>query len=200
MKRLNVFLLLVIIIAILGVFAFFYYIKPQREYIDKLAQNCISKAMAQINDEVVKQSPSPYVTKNGFLSFLQTQTNKTQDCMDNYKTILFSDAERRLYRLDLNSKLDEQQKKIDAYTARVEASIAAGQAQQAEQLAKQQACLEKRAAYKATKANYDDCIDKESSKEPYNFNAYEDCMSKYNYSKLSFDAECMLMGISVYSD
>lgn len=142
-KQVVQFILFLVVFSMLGFFGYFYYIKPQREYIKINTQDCISKAMAPINSEVIKDAPDQYTTRTGFTVMQKKQTNELNSCLENYNTILFSSPESDLLLLNINSSVDSQSDEIEAYIKRVEdkqaAIKAANDARIAEQVRSQNA-------------------------------------------------------------
>lgn len=153
MNKFATTLIYLIIFLALGFLAYFYYIKPQREFIKTNAQACINKAMTPINSEVAKYEPSTYKTEQGFIIMLKTQEDELNKCTGKYNTILFSKPETGLLLLSLESSINSQKTKIDNYTSRINQRIAANKQQQDKKQAcanmkaeqeKQTACMQER--------------------------------------------------------
>lgn len=137
-KKILIVLLFVLIFVMLAVFAYFYYIKPQREYIAINKEDCINKAMAPINSEIVKNSSNPYISGQGFSSMQKVQTSAINNCLEEYDTILFSGPEKNLFVLSVNSKIEKQSSGISIYLQKIFDKQAAAAAESARQQAVQQ--------------------------------------------------------------
>jgi hypothetical protein len=194
MKKIIFVFITLIALLMFGLFAYFYYIKPQREFIEINAQKCITEAMTQINSEVIKHSPNPYVTRQGFDNMLGVQRTKLNKCTDSYNSIFLSRPEKKLFLLNLNSELDSQERKINEYIKRIDDKISENEQQQN----KKKACADMEAEQK----KYQDCVVIErgkgntyySSAEYISFftdflgNSKGDvnkdiCLSEYNYQR-----------------
>lgn len=114
-KNIGKILIGLLIFIIIGVFAFIYYIRPQREYIKKNTQDCIEKAMSPIDSEVSKGSYSSHHNDGWFVTPLKEQETKLNNCVNYYNNILFSTPEKNLLILNINSKLNIQASKINVY-------------------------------------------------------------------------------------
>lgn len=200
MKKIIQLLFFVIIIGALVVFAYFYYIKPQREFIKINTQQCINSALSPINAEVAKYSPNPYKTEKGFEIMVKEQTVELDECAAKYDSIFFSKPEKNLLMLNINSSVSAQKSKIDEYLHRIDVRIN----EVNEQKAKKQACVD----MKTVKENYQSCIDEEMKKNPgsseiLEFMIYPEknqtnntCLQKYNYIKFGVsETDCMMMDI-----
>jgi hypothetical protein len=156
--------------------------------------------MAPINDEVNKQYPTTYKTKQWFDSELSKQQINLNNCVSKYDSILFSEPERSLLILNTESLIDEQKKKIDSYLNILNSKIKESNAQKA----KEQACSD----MFAMKEKYQNCIDDEIKKNSGNSEVLdfmlfpeqnqEDniCLKQYNYIKFGVNEfDCMMMGI-----
>lgn len=194
MKKIVIALLFLFVLLILGAFAYFYYIKPQREFIKINTQKCIASAMAPIDSEVAKYNPNPYKTEYGFEEMLKVQSPELDKCIDNYNSILFSEPERSLFLLNLSSTLDAQRAKISEYAARINKIISENN----RQLDKDKACTD----MKAEQKGYQDCVSAERKKDNTYYSSSEYmlfftdflgntkgdvnkdiCLSKYNYQR-----------------
>jgi len=114
-KKIISFSFFLIIIAALGTFAYFYYVKPQREYIKINTQDCINRAMAPINSEVSKNEYASHYSDGWFTAPLKKQQIELKNCTNLYNSILFSTPEKNLLELNLNLLVDTQTSKIDIY-------------------------------------------------------------------------------------
>ena len=108
-------ILSIFIILAVSCISYFYYIKPQREYIKINTQECIRKAMDPINTEVGKGPYSPHYDDGWFFAPLKTQESELEKCTDLYNTIVFSQPEKNILELSTNSLLDAQASKINIY-------------------------------------------------------------------------------------
>jgi len=203
MKKIIWILLFFIIFLMFVFFVYFFYIKPQREYIKTVAQNCINKAIEPINGEVAKYFPNPYKTKLGFESMLEIQSGEIAKCLNNYDSILFLSAEKNLFKLDLDSKLDAQQKAIDSYNKKIDERLA----QQKQQQDKQTSCSN----MKIENKNYQDCVSAEIKKENSYYSSVDYissimslnlndknniCLQKYNYLRFGVnETDCLFLDL-----
>ena len=203
MKKILWVLLLLIIFLMFVFFAYFYYVKPQREYIKVSSQNCINKAMEPINSETAKYQPNPYKTKAGFDEMLKAQSIEVSKCMGNYDTILFSSAEKNLFKLDLDSKINTQQKSIDSYNNKIDERLA----QQKQQQDKQTDCSNMRTENKS----YQDCVSAEIKKGNTYYSSVDYissimspnvndkkniCLQKYNYLRFGVsETDCLFLNL-----
>lgn len=197
MNKLSMTLVCLVIFLALGLLTFFYYIKPQREYIKASTQSCLNKAMSPINSEVAKYSSNTYKTAAGFNELLKTQDTEITKCLDSYNTILFSPSEKSLINLDLNLKLDKQKADISSYTKRVEERIS----EQKQEQNKQNSCQKRKVVFD----KYEACIEDRKVNDPNYWSevssfALDDsknpCLKQYNYKQIQVDSfTCIMMGI-----
>lgn len=197
MKKAILLVVLCLVFLLIGLFIFFYYIKPQREYIKINTQSCINKAMSPINSETAKYYPNPYRTSEGFKEMLKVQDVEMKKCMSNYDTILFSPSEKNLVELSLNSNLEKQASDINSYTKRVEGRMA----EQKQSEAKQTACRDRETVFN----KYENCMEDKKNNDPNYWNTIDSfilddsknpCLKQYNYKIIDVDSfVCMMMGI-----
>lgn len=198
-KKIIQFLFFIIIIAALATFTYFYYIKPQREFIKINTQSCINNTMSPINSEVAKYEPNPYTTERGFSIMLETQRNGLKKCTDNYNTILFSKPEKDLFLLNLNSAVASQKAKIDTYISKVNQRVAADKKQQE----KQQACANMKAEQEKQSACMQERFPKPGMDREAEALAYSQmdekakiCEEKYDYKRFGVDEyDCVMIDI-----
>lgn len=108
---------LILIFALLAIcfFTYFYYIKPQREFIKANTQECIKQAMMKIDNEVNKSEYATHNSDEWFVAPLKNQQIELEKCTNNYNTIIFSSPEKKLLELNINSLINIQKSKIDSY-------------------------------------------------------------------------------------
>lgn len=99
----------------IGVFGYFYYIKPQREFIKMNTQECIKKAMDSIDKEVNKSEYSAHYDDSWFVAPLKKQEDNLRNCINAYNSILFSGPEKNLLQLNTNLLVEAQESKIENY-------------------------------------------------------------------------------------
>lgn len=205
------FLLIFVSICLLS---FFYYIKPQREFIKANTQNCISKAMEPINQEVVKNLPTPYVTQEGFIKMQKAQVSKINECISQYNTILYSRPEKNMLFLNVNSLIDIQNTKINDYIKKINDKITADNNEKTKQLASQKQRQDQINACRNVKPErdkYQNCLKEEMDKNPSDSNIFtymispninqenNGCLKKYNYFRFGVsELDCIFMGIDIY--
>jgi hypothetical protein len=176
-KQIVRFALFLIVLLMVGGFGYFYYVKPQREYIKINTQDCIKKAMAPINSEVNKNEYSAHYADGWFTTPLKEQEVELNKCVNYYKNIFFSTPEINLLALNINSMVnDTQAAKINSYK-QVYASMVS-------QNKEQQAKIDKCNQLKAKNDKYNACM----KKPPYNCEYPADVMNGM--------FSCALMGIS----
>ena len=190
----------------IGTLAYFYYIKPQREFIKASTEDCLVKAMAPINNEVMKYISNSYVTRDIFKKMLKTQNLAIDKCMDSYNTFLFSPSERKLIYLNLNSRIDNQSANINNYTKKVDSRLAEQKIAQD----KKKTCGDMQKAYDS----YQECTKNEIqvnnnefyssseyitslfSSKPSGVDSRDICLKKYNYKNYGVDrSDCMMIDI-----
>lgn len=193
MKKLATILVYLFIFLAIGLFVFFYYIKPQRELIKVSTENCLSKAMSPINDEIAKYYPSSYKKVAWFNDELKTQNTKINKCLNNYETILFSSSEKNLVNLNLDLKLEKQETGINSYVKKTEEKAS----EQRQQQDKLNTCREKEAMFN----KYNACIEEKKINDPNYWSELmndnkNSCLKQYNYKQMQVDSfECVMMGI-----
>lgn len=181
-KQIVQFILFLVVFSMLGLFGYFYYVKPQREYIKINTQDCIKRAMASINNEVNKGEYGSHYSDEWFSVPLKKQQVALTTCTDSYNSILFSTPEKNLLELNLNSMIDTQALKIDIYKKAYLNIISENKVQQAK--------IDKCNKLKAQYESYQACQN-EASK---NFMLPNNC--KYPQDAMSESFSCAMMGIS----
>jgi len=226
-KNTNIVILFVVIFLVIGVFTFFYYVKPQREYLAKNTEVCVNNAMKPINSEVAKTDPNPYKTRDGFWVMQQTQDNELNKCIKNYYSILFSQPELDILIMNIKNLNDKQAEQIKAYIKKVEDKQVAIATATAKQQAYNKAvqdekdnCLKAQSEFE----DYNKCVDEETAKaqeesqkamaKDYDTwlksinssagmtnsnNILSNCLKLHNYKQYNGDSmTCMFMGVFVY--
>lgn len=120
MKKMLILFIFLLLILSIAVFAFFYYVRPQREFIKATTQACIGEAMSPINKEIEYDFGGAKVYKNDaeLTKMLQNQHTALLECVLNYNTVLFSSPEKKLVESKLDSSLKNQKASIDSYRKR----------------------------------------------------------------------------------
>lgn len=183
-KKIILVFLLFVIFLMIGIFAYFYYIKPQREYVKVSEQNCVNKAMAPINNEVGKNEYGTHYSDGWFTAPLKKQEIDLAKCIEAYNNILFSAPEKNLLELNLNSLVDAQAAKIDIYKKAYLNIVSENQKQQGE--------IDKCNQAKAKYQEYQTCVSNASKNGQFSNN----CVYPQDAINNSFG--CAMMGISIY--
>jgi hypothetical protein len=186
MKNVLLSLFWLVLICVIGLLSFFYYIKPQRELIATQTQDCLVKAMSQINGIVKKTFYSgTYTTEAGLNNMLKDQNVAIEECKSNYDSILFSGPERKLFEISVDAKINQQEGMIGAYIASVKTTVSKAKTQEAQK----QACLEMKRTYKTVHDGYDKCVQEGMKNNTTNLMDYmtpgndNPCSKKYNITK-----------------
>ncbi len=191
MKKITNIFILLILLSLIGFIMFFYYIKPQREYIQTSSQECINKAMHPIDNEISKYFSESYRTPSGIEKMLKDQAIKIIECTKSYNTILFSSAERNLIYFNLDLKLEEQAKGIKEYNKRVDDKMKQALIKQKEK----EDCLKRKNLYDL----YSTCIRQSGTNHYFLSDDKNLCLQKYNYKEIDINKfNCVMMGISTY--
>jgi hypothetical protein len=199
-KKVTSIILFLVIFSMVALFSFYYYIKPQRELIRTKTEDCVSRAMSQVNG-IVKNTfySGTYTTEAGISNMLEDQNNALEGCRSNYVSILFSEPERKLFELSLDAKINEQKGRIDSYNASVKNALAEGKKRQD----KKQACVNMQAEYD----KYNNCLSKDVNAGLNAMDCIYDqskcgndpCLKKYNYKRFGVDlTDCMFIDSGLY--
>ena len=120
MKKAFILLIFLLLILSIAIFTFFYYVRPQREFIKVKTQTCVKEAMSPMNTEIEYDynAIKAYKTDIELTKMLQAQHEALLGCVLSYNTILFSSPEKKLIESKLDSSLKNQKTDINNYRKR----------------------------------------------------------------------------------